>query len=326
MSLSSYTIIKSLQSGSYGEVFLATNIHSDLVAIKMIDVNKMRRYRINKQMILDEFSTAEMLSSTCPDSIIKFYEQFEDVYNGKTMMCLVTEYVSGNSLYNYIENNDIISDTKAIWSLFYFLSKGLQCIHANGFAHQDIKPDNIMITDDINIKYIDFGTNCVEICKWTDCENICKTDLRTGTILYNPPEYIDHKLALPGLVGAKCHDIWSLGIVFYEIAFGSQTFPYIYDKSDPNVINTIYKGILNTSKSEINHPYDSDIGKLIKRMLSKNPLSRPDINIVFDDIVKYITEKEIFQENISDNSSTFIMDDDQEEQESDINISDYIDD
>jgi len=87
-----------------------------------------------------------------------------------------------------IGKNEIIPSPNILWPLFLQLLLGLNFIHNKGYSHRDIKPNNILITKDYTIKYIDFGIACLAECRVSECTNICGGI--NGTLNYMPPEFL----------------------------------------------------------------------------------------------------------------------------------------
>lgn len=112
--------------------------------------------------VKDEVNTLINLSiiNQC-EYIVKYYDNFEDEEN----WYIVMENISGVTLDYYILQNRNSLKKRVVWTLMLQLILGLQHIHDNGYSHNDLGNDNIMLTGDFKIKYIDFGISCVEYCK-----------------------------------------------------------------------------------------------------------------------------------------------------------------
>ena len=252
-----YTIIKELGRGGFGTTFLASSNDNQgkLVVLKAVKSSG------NKQSIIDEVTILQTLSAVCDPYIVCYYDNFPGILDGEDVIFIVTEYIEGTTLKNYIITHPYIEETLLL-SLFYNLAKGLLQIHDKGIAHRDIKPDNIMITPNGQIKYIDFGISCVLYCINPGCGNICKLEKR-GTVGYMPPEvYEQFPLKFYNkLEVAQMGDIWSLGIVFFELA----------NRALPNYNEEIVS----------TYPDDDRINILITEILKRNPAERMSINDIY---------------------------------------------
>jgi tetratricopeptide (TPR) repeat protein len=159
-------------------------------------------------------------------------------------------------------------------------ARALAVAHAAGIIHRDIKPENLMLRDDGYIKVLDFG-----IAQLTDLETGKNNDSRitqpgvvVGTMRYMSPEQAQGNLVTPAT------DIFSLGIVLYELAAGRHPFDA---SSDMAVLSAI---ILRDAlpPSRVNSRVPQVFDTLVMRMLAKDPLDRPDaaeVDEVLDSIV-----------------------------------------
>ena len=133
---------------------------------------------------------------------------FTDVFQNSMTL---SKFING-----YQERNEILGTFKLL-KIFKGLLKAIVYLHKIGIAHADIKPENILINDKLEIQIIDFGISCSKTC------------IVLGTLLYQSPELIrvigsKQKKSVNVL---KKGDIFSLGMVFYLLA--NMTFPYPLD-------------------------------------------------------------------------------------------------
>lgn len=224
MNLRDYQIEKELGRGSFGVTYLATEIKSGKqVAMKQIDIPKAMAKNFNLKDIQEEAGTLRILTKDCPPFLACYYGGFIQKIQGIETAIIISEYIEGSSLSNFIQQNNQKIEPRTLWPIFLQLLLGLKYIHDHGYAHRDIKPDNIMITKDMNIKYIDFGLACLDKCRREACSNLCKG--RSGTLLYMPPEFFTETNE-ESLKGAKAHDIWSLTMIFHEMGNAFELFPF----------------------------------------------------------------------------------------------------
>lgn len=271
-----YKFLEQLGAGGYGNVWKAKNKSGKIVAIKVISLKKNKNVDVYLKSLIDEADTLSKLTDKCRTP--KYIEHYNDDEN----FYIVSEYIKGITLRKYLEITDIKQNTDLIWSLFYFLVDGLRCIHNQGYAHRDIKLDNIMITDDNTITYIDFGLACVENCKRENCTNKCN-NRGGGTLYYNPPEYYDPDFKNYNILVAKAKDIWSLGVVLFNIANGYGKFPYKF----VDTVTFIGK-IKNTEPLKSNYKNDDNVNIFVNSLLIKKIFLRPNINEIYDNINTYV--------------------------------------
>jgi serine/threonine protein kinase len=139
-----------------------------------------------------------------------------------------------------------------------------------------------MITDDFKIKYIDFGLSCVDNCHRNGCANRCVASI-AGTLLYKPPELFKNNY-LHTLMDSQAHDIWSLGIVMYQLANANfYSYPFEIKNIYGNLLNlkTIKRNIMLAPDFEKYPPFyfldDGRTNILIENILINDPMLRPNI-------------------------------------------------
>lgn len=183
--------------------------YPEQVAIKVVQLTPYARES-------DEIQSLKDLSlfPACNRYIVCYYDSFRTQEN---LLYIVMEYISGQNLAALLST--ALLDKKTRLSLAKQLLLGLSAIHNRGYAHRDIKPGNIMVTPKMEIKYVDFGLACKLLC-----------EDRVGTVLYNPPEYYNGTNEA-SVTAAQAHDVWSLGVVFYNIVMGANSFPFLLYKN-----------------------------------------------------------------------------------------------
>jgi serine/threonine protein kinase len=281
-----FQLIKELGRGNFGVTYLAYDKKLKTeVAVKAIDIKDVPGHDINA--IQKEINILKKLSSkpNCKRYIVCYIDSFETTFHNKPTAMIVSEYIKGISLTYIIEHsrNELIPTV--IWPLFLQLIVGLRQIHDFNYAHRDIKPENILMTDDNVIKYIDFGLSCFDDCTYP-----------VGTPVYFPPEYY-LGISENSLAAAQAHDIWSLGVVFYQMANGK--YPFQFDEKDQFFTQEqLAQNITSAVQPPFFSKYKQDDGRtdiLIHSMLIKNWKQRPNIEACVALFYDLISSKPLFK-------------------------------
>ena len=240
-----YKIGRSIGHGAFGKVNLALNILSGhIVAIKSFNKTKNS---YSKSQIKYEIKLLKKLRNY--KNIVKIYETFET----NKYFCIVMENIIGGNLLNCINKMTKLSENQAK-NIFYQLITTLEYIHSLGIVHRDIKPDNILLDLNNNIKLCDFG-----VALQTNTENFYIND-KVGTPAFVAPEILSNNYYDPFKT-----DIWSAGVVLYSILAG--IFPF-----RGNNEAELNKRILNGKFPNID--VSNDCMDLLKKILNVNPNER----------------------------------------------------
>jgi [calcium/calmodulin-dependent protein kinase] kinase len=131
-------------------------------------------------------------------------------------------------------------------------------VHAQGVVHRDIKPDNLLLTEDDVLKIVDFG-----VSEMLEKESDMKTAKSAGSPAFLPPELC---VARHGDVSGKAADIWSMGISLYCLRFGRIPF-------ERSGVMELYEAIKN-DKIDYKPDNEPNFVDLMNRILEKNPEKR----------------------------------------------------
>ncbi len=228
-----YEVVGKLGGGGMGSVYKAVNIvlrergvkHEDTyVAIKVLK----SEYSADKDLIdalALEFTRTQRLSRRC-DNIIKLNSFENDGFN----YYIVMEYIIGHTLADYINREP--HTLKQAWWIIEGISNALRHAHESGIVHRDIKPGNIMLTEDGEVKVLDFGI-ASKVNQIEDATIINSNTLAGYTVWYASPET---------LRGHDTHlkdDIYAFACVIYEILTGERFYDQRVSQAD--LINGLSK-------------------------------------------------------------------------------------
>ncbi len=200
-----YEIREIIGVGGMSVVYKAyDNIDDRTVAVKILKEEFLANEEFRRRF-KNESKAIAVLSHS---NIVKVY----DVSFGDRLQYIVMEYVEGITLKEYIEQQEIIPWKEALHFVIQIL-RALQHAHDKGIVHRDIKPQNIMLLQNGNIKVTDFG-----IARFSRGETRSMTENAIGSVHYISPEQ-----ARGELTDDKA-DIYSVGVVLYEMLTGTLPF------------------------------------------------------------------------------------------------------
>ncbi|MCF6177421.1 MAG: protein kinase [Victivallaceae bacterium] len=247
-----YKVRKIIGYGRHSIVFMVDDLNenNEKKALKLLNEN------ISDPVLLAEYlGTAENFSKINSEYIVKTLESGQ--YCGRCY--LVMEYISAGDLRELITHRRL-SVMEAV-HLGYDISTAIHDMEVNGIIHFDIKPENILITEDGHFKLADFG-----MLTTRDSVTIPMNAEIWSTAAYVSPEYIDAEHDL-----TSKSDIYSLGVTIFEGIVGDN--PFMSDKP----MNSLYRqmNIQPPALDSLNEDVPEKLSDLIKVMLVKNPELRP---------------------------------------------------
>jgi serine/threonine protein kinase/tetratricopeptide (TPR) repeat protein len=250
--VSHYKILEHLGGGGMGIVYKAQDLRLDRpVALKFLPP-ELTRDPEAKQRFVHEARAASALQH----SNICVVHDIDETADGQ--MFIVMEYLEGETLKKKIERGPLaIIDARSIASQ---VAEGLAEAHRHGLVHRDIKPANLMITRSGQAKILDFG-----LAKLVGQTTITKTGATSGTAGYMSPEQVR------GESIDRSTDIWSLGIVLYEMLSGKRPF-----RGDHPL--AILYSVLNEEPgdlSDLRSGLPTDLKLFCVQCLEKDPAHRP---------------------------------------------------
>lgn len=255
--ISHYEILEHLGEGGMGVIYQARDTRLDrLVALKFLPRHLSWQDDANNRFIIE----AQAASSLNHPNVCTVHEigQADD---GRRFIAMA--YYEGETLEERLEKGRV--DREEAFRIVSHIAEGLAAAHEKEIVHRDIKPGNVMITDRGRAVILDFG-----IAKLVNRSGITKTGLTVGTAAYMSPEQ-----SLGAETTAKT-DVWSLGVVLYELLLGEQPFVADYEQAVIyNILNAEPKGL-----ARLRALHGEPVADLVEACLSKSPDDRPDSSAV----------------------------------------------
>lgn len=245
-----YEIIDKLGEGGMGVVYKAKDTKLDrTVAIKFLP-SHLSGSEENKQRFFREARSAAALNHP---NILNIFEINEE----NNLLFLVMEFVDGQTLKSHISTLTSGTGVPVLQAIDWIeqIAQGLKSAHDVNIIHRDIKTENIMITKDGRLKIMDFG-----LAKLKSDAGITKTKTSVGTLSYMSPEQAQ---AIPA--DHRC-DIWSLGVVAYEILTGELPFKAEHEAALLYLIVNEEPPAPSTLNRKIPHQLDA----VVQKMMSKD--------------------------------------------------------
>lgn len=258
-----YEIIKSIGEGGMANVYLA----KDTILDREVAVKVLRGDLSTDEKFIRRFQREALsVSNLSHPNIVEVY----DVGEEDGQYYIVMEYIEGKTLKQLLNKRGALTLPEVI-DIMTQLTDGLAHAHEAYIIHRDIKPQNIMIEDNGTVKITDFG-----IAMAVNATQFTQTNSVMGTVHYLPPEQANGK-------GATVKsDIYSLGILMYELLTGSVPF-----KGD-NAVEIALKHMKEKLPSirKQNPLIPQSVENIVIKACAKNPRNRYDtVKEMHDDIV-----------------------------------------
>ena len=250
-----YKIESLIGEGGMGNVYLASHANLDRkVAVKSILPQLVKNEEI-KNRFLNEAKTMSKLQHP---NIVGLY----DYYSGEEGLFLFMEYVEGKELQDYLTDLGKPLDEDLATAFMKQILSAFSHAHKKGIVHRDIKPSNILISDEGEIKILDFG---IAKILGDEGHNLTKTGAQVGTVYYMSPEQVEGKPV------SHLSDIYSIGVTMYQLL--TMVNPY---KSCTTEFE-IYKKITGEklpNVQDLNPNLSSLVVSIIDKATAKSPEDR----------------------------------------------------
>ncbi|WP_286312754.1 Stk1 family PASTA domain-containing Ser/Thr kinase, partial [Romboutsia ilealis] len=265
-----YEIIKKIGDGGMAFVYKA----KDILLNRIVAVKVLRPEFVDDDEFLGKFKReAEAVASLSHPNIVNVYDVGED---GKVHY-IVMEYIDGQNLKEIIKNEGTLDEYTAL-DITKQIAMALSAAHKKGIIHRDIKPHNILISNEGRVvKVADFG-----IAKAVSNSTMTNIGSIIGSVHYFSPEQAKGKFV------SNNADLYSLGIVLYEMIIGK--VPFRGDSPISIALQHINDEIEFTSEEKVNIP--QSVRTIIKKLTEKSSVDRYQIAEEVIEDIEYI-EKNI---------------------------------
>jgi len=243
-----YDILEQLGSGGMGIVYKATDTKlGRTVALKFLPAS-VSFDKVAKERFIHEARAASSLD----DPHICTIHDIAETEDGR--LFIVMAYYEGQTL-KYLIDDEPPSVSEAC-GIIRQVAKGLTAAHDAGIVHRDIKPANIMLTDKGLVKVLDFG-----VAKLSGGADLTQAGSTIGTAGYMSPEQVRGEA-----VDARS-DIWSLGVILYELLSRTRPFTGGYEAA-------VSYSILNEAPTPLSGDVPGGLNDVVERCLAKEPSDR----------------------------------------------------
>jgi serine/threonine protein kinase len=253
--ISHYKILEKLGEGGMGVVYKAEDTKlKRIVALKFLPPELTRDPEAKERFIHE----AQAASALDHPNICTIYEIGE---TDEGQLFIAMACCEGETLKKKIERGPLkIDDTNDV---ALQVAQGLRKAHEKGIVHRDIKPTNIIVTTDGVVKIVDFG-----LAKLVRQTRVTKAGTTVGTVAYMSPEQargeeVDHRT-----------DIWSIGIVLYEMLTGLRPFRSEYDQAlvysilneEPEPLKSLRPDVPTELEQVVEKALHKDLGKRVQQI------------------------------------------------------------
>nr|GLL28399.1 serine/threonine-protein kinase STY46-like isoform X2 [Ipomoea trifida] len=250
-----------IASGSYGDLYKGTYCSQE-VAIKILKSD-----RVNTELHKEFAQEVYIMRKVRHKNVVQFIGACTKPQN----LCIVTEYMSGGSVYDYLHKQKGSFKLPDLLKVGIDVAKGMNYLHQNNIIHRDLKAANLLMDENEVVKVADFGVARVK------AQSGIMT-AETGTYRWMAPEVIEHKPY------DQRADVFSFGIVLWELLTGK--LPYEYLTPLQAAIGVVQKGLRPTLPKQT-HP---KLAELLEKCWQHDPTCRPDFSEITESLQQMAKE------------------------------------
>ncbi|KAF1861363.1 hypothetical protein Lal_00025647 [Lupinus albus] len=234
-------------SGSFGDLYRGTYCSQD-VAIKVL-----KPERISTDMLKEFAQEVYIMRKIRHKNVVQFIGACTRPPN----LCIVTEFMSRGSLYDYLHKQRGVFKLQSLLKIATDVSKGMNYLHQNNIIHRDLKTANLLMDENELVKVADFGVARVQTQSGV-------MTAETGTYRWMAPEVIEHKP-----YGQKA-DVFSFGISLWELLTGE--LPYSHLTPLQAAVGVVQKGLRPTIPKNTH----ARLSELLQHCWKQDPMERPN--------------------------------------------------
>ncbi|CAN6688193.1 unnamed protein product [Malus baccata var. baccata] len=242
-------------SGSCGDLYKGTYCTQE-VAIKVLKPES-----VSPDMLKDFAQEVYIMRKVRHKNVV----QFIGACTKHPSLCIVTEYMSGGSVYDYLHKQKGVFKLPSLLKVAIDVSKGMTYLHQNNIIHRDLKAANLLMDENEVVKVADFG-----VARVNSQSGVMTSE--TGTYRWMAPEVIEHKP-----YDHKA-DVFSFGVVLWELLTGK--LPYEHLTPLQAAVGVAQKGLRPTIPK--NTP--PKLAELLEKCWQQDPAPRPDFSEIIENL------------------------------------------